>query len=103
MIVFQFPLFQNLTELLTASNWVANTDTDTNTLYPYIYTISSSLYTATSRPVWDCVGTSATGIPTDTELEAIALIQQAYFDTSGVTLYATDEPAVNVTFRAKGV
>lgn len=92
----------SLTATLTSANWTANSDSATNTLYPYIYTISSSLYSNDSRPVWDCVGTASTGIPTDTELEDIALIQQAYFSTSGVTIYATDQPSGSVVFRSKG-
>lgn len=94
---------QNLTELLDASNWTANSDSATNTMYPYIYTISSALYTNSSRPVWNITGTSATGIPTAEEQEDIVFIEQAYFSTSGVTLYATSQPISNLTFNAKGV
>ena len=95
-------LNNSLTELLDASNWVVNADTTTQDVYPYVYNISTSIYTNASRPVWQIDGTASTGIPTATELEAIALIQDAYFSSSGVTIYATDEPTVNVVFVAKG-
>ncbi len=88
--------------MLDASNWTANTDTATQDVYPYVYVISTSIYNNASRPVWQIDGTASTGIPTATELEAIAFIQDAYFSTSGVTVYATDEPTVNVVFVAKG-
>lgn len=91
------------TETLLSSNWTANLDVDTKDNYPYIYEISSTLYSNDSAPIWDCIGTASSGIPTNAELTTIGLIQQAYFSTNGITIYATDQPTENVVFRAKGV
>ena len=83
-----------------ASNWVANADTTTSADYPYIYEISSTIYSANSIPIWDLTGAGT--IPTSTERESIDMILEAVFSTSGVTLYATDEPASDLTLRVKG-
>lgn len=91
------------TATVSALSWVANSDTDTQSLYPYVYNISSNLYTADSSPIWDCIGTASSGIPTSAENDAICLIQQAYFSTLGVKLYATAQPADDVIFRARGL
>lgn len=85
-----------------ATNWIANSDTNTQGAYPYILTISSNKYSDTSVPMWDIIGTSTTGIPTTDEKDAIDLISLAYFNASGITLYATDRPSVNVVLRVKG-
>lgn len=99
-------LNNSLTEIhtwtLTSSSWTANSDTATQDLYPYVYTISSSLFKNDSVPLWDCMGTASSGIPTATEVEAIALVQDFYCNTSGITLYAVDAPAVNIVLRVKG-
>ena len=86
---------------LTSSNWTSNTDPTTSTDYPYIYTISSALYNNSSMPVWDVSGSGT--LPTAAERLDIANILEAIFSTSGIVLYATSQPAVNLTLRVKGV
>ena len=83
-----------------SANWTANSDTSTSTDYPYVYTISSAIYSNASTPVWDLAGAGA--IPTSIERESIDMILEAVFSTSGITLYATDEPTSNLTLRVKG-
>lgn len=85
---------------ITASNWTANSDTSTSTDYPYVYSVTTDKYTADSTPVWDLAG--AGSIPTSTERESIDMILEAVFSTSGITLYATDEPTSDLTLRVKG-
>lgn len=81
--------------------WTSNTDPLTLTDYPYIYTISSNLFNNNSAPIWQIDG--AGNIPTETERESINFILEAYFSTSGVTLYASDLPMVDLRLTVKGV
>ena len=87
---------------MLAANWTANTDVTTSTDYPYIYTISEAgKYSLTSKPIWDLDGAGT--IPTSTERESINMILEAVFSTTGIILYATDEPQENLTLVVKGV
>lgn len=94
-------LITNTSFSVASTDWVANEDTDTNTDYPYIAEISSALYSNTSMPIWTMTG--ADTIPTSTESEEIAKVSAAYFTSSGITLYATEQPSVALTLVVKGV
>lgn len=86
---------------LSTSSWVANEDASTSTDYPYIYNISSNLYTDDSRPIWDLDGAGV--VPTAIERESIDMILEAIFSTTGIKLYASGQPTSNLTLRVKGV
>ena len=88
---------------IASTDWVANTDSSTNTAYPYIAEITASDYAATDTPTWEVFG--ANGIPTATERECIDMIQYADFGASSGTkiiLYANDQPTVALVLKAKG-
>lgn len=86
---------------IAAASWQANSDSSTNTDYPYVYNVSSALFTAASTPVWQMNGVGT--IPTSTERDSINMILEAVFGVSGVTLYATDQPTANLILEVKGV
>ena len=81
--------------------WQANADTNTNTTYPYVASISSALYSATSAPMWQLNGVGI--LPTSAEITEIAKVPEAIFNTSGVTLYATEQPNTALVLEVKGV
>lgn len=85
---------------IATTDWVANTDTSTNTDYPYIAEITSSVYSASSRPIWQMQGVDT--LPTSTEIEEMAKVSAAIFDTSGIVLYATEQPSVALVLSVKG-
>ena len=85
---------------IATTDWVANQDSTTSTDYPYVAVKSSTLYRASSTPEWDLVGVG--NIPTAAEAEAAALVPYAYFNTTGVTLYAKDEPGEALVLRVWG-
>lgn len=86
---------------IETTDWTANTDPDTSAAYPYIAVKACTYYTDDSMPNWDILG--ANGIPTETEAETKSMIEYAWFDHTGVTLYANDQPAADVVLRVKGV
>ena len=86
---------------IATTDWVANSDVSTSTEYPYIASVSSTLYTNNSVPNWELFG--ASGIPSATEKEAIDLVQYANFTSSGITLYATDQPGAALVLKVKGL
>ena len=86
---------------LATTDWVANTDPTTSTDYPYTCTKSSTLYSNSSAPIWDLVG--AGSVTTSTEKEAMDAIAEAYFSSTGIVLYATEQPTVALTLRVKGI
>lgn len=86
---------------VASSAWQANSDSSTNTDYPYVATVSSALFSASSAPIWQMNGIGT--IPTATERDSINMILEAVFGVSGVTLYATDQPTANLILEVKGV
>lgn len=87
---------------IATTDWSANSDPNTSTDYPYICVKSSALYSNASTPVWQLNGTGS--IPTQAEREGgIDLVPEAYFDTTGITLYATEQPTVAMVLEVKGV
>ncbi len=86
---------------IASTDWAANQDSSTNTRYPYVAVISvSSRYTSLSSPIWEVFGVN--GIPTDAEHDCIDMIEYANFSSSGITLYATDEPTEALVLKVKG-
>lgn len=84
---------------VAVADWVANSGS-TSTDYPYIAEINTAYYNANSKPIWQMNGSSA--IPTSTEREDINLVLEAIFDTTGITLYATDIPSGALVLEVKG-
>lgn len=96
-------IFDTNTYNIASTDWVANTDSSTNTAYPYIAEITSSDYAATDTPTWEVFG--ANGIPTATEKDCINMIEYADFGASSGTkiiLYANDQPTVALVLKVKG-
>ena len=85
---------------IATTDWVANQDSTTSTDYPYVATITTAIYQNDSRPIWQMNGVGT--IPTSTERESIAMVLEAVFLSTGVTLYATDEPTVDLVLEVKG-
>lgn len=85
---------------VAVSDWVANADSTTATDYPYVAEISTAYYNANSKPIWQMNGSGA--IPTSTERDDINLVLEAVFDTTGITLYATDIPSGALVLEVKG-
>ena len=85
---------------LNSSDWQSNSDSATNTDYPYIYQISTTKYSFYDIPIWDLSGVGT--LPTSTERENIDFILEAIFSDTGIILYAKDLPTVNLKLRVKG-
>ena len=85
---------------VAVSDWGANADSSTATDYPYVAEISTAYYNANSKPIWQMNGSGA--IPTSTERDDINLVLEAVFDTTGITLYATDIPSGALVLEVKG-
>lgn len=62
--------------------------------------IPKGIYKSTSRPIWQMSGAGT--LPTGSERENIDMILEAVFDEDGITLYATDEPSVDLELQVKG-
>jgi len=87
---------------LPLDQWQSNTDPSTSEDYPYIFHVSTQLFNGdTLPPNWDLTGAGV--IPTATERETIDMVVEAIFTTSGITLYANDQPGSSLTLRVKGV
>jgi len=84
-----------------ATRWSSNPDSTTSTDYPYIYEIQRNLFTDDSKPIWQVEGVG--DIPTSTETTEANKIACAYFDDTGITLYATEKPNCDLVLRVKGV
>lgn len=85
---------------VATSDWVANQDANTVVDYPYVASISTAIYNASSAPVWQMNGAGT--IPTEAERESINMVLEAVFSSSGVTLYATDLPTDALVLEVKG-
>ena len=82
---------------VNTSSWVANTDSSTSEIYPYIATIITGGYSNTSCPNWK-VQKENTPVPTSTSIkQELGYIEEAVFSNSRITLYATATPSFNVT------
>ena len=86
---------------IETTDWGANSDVSTSTDYPYVATVTTAYYSDDSTPTWQMNGVG--DIPTATERTSIDMVLEALFDDNGVTLYATDEPTVDLVLEVKGV
>lgn len=85
---------------ITASSWVANSDSSTNTDYPYIYTVSVTGMTSSDAPICQLFGTGT--VTTQAEMADIALVQEIVSGTDTLTLYATGLPTNNLVLQVIG-
>lgn len=83
------------------TDWAANTDPDTSADYPYVAEVQSALYSADSAPIWQASTTS--GIPSLSDKSELQKVTEAWFDVSGITLYATALPSIDILLQVKGV
>lgn len=81
------------------SSWTANSG-QTSEDYPYIAQVSTDVYNDNSKPVWQMNGAGL--IPTSTERDDINLVLEAIFNSTGITLYATDIPSGALVLEVKG-
>jgi len=86
---------------LLTTDWIANTDITTSTDYPFICTKNSDKFSNTSKPIYQILGSGT--IPTVDELTEAGYISVVNFNSSGVTLYATEKPLNTLTLVIKGV
>ena len=80
-------------------SWVSNPDSNTNSEYPYIAINDDYLYADNDAPTWQMNGLGL--IPTGTENDNIKLVREAVFNSTGVTLYASDMPSVPLILSVK--
>ena len=85
---------------VASTDWEQNQDSSTNTDYPYIAEITTAYYSNNSKPIWQMNGVGT--IPTLAEQEVIGLILEAVFSSSGIILYAIDEPTESLVLEVKG-
>ena len=85
---------------IPASSWIPNTDSTTNSDYPYVSMIATDLYTDDDKPIWQMGGVGM--IPTNIERNSIDMVLEAIFSGAGVILYATALPNVALTLEVKG-
>ena len=72
----------------------------TNNVLVIEYNPTANIYNANSKPIWQMGGVGT--IPTATERDSINMILEAIFDSTGIILYATDQPTVNLKLEVKG-
>ena len=88
------------TYTISAASWTTNSDSTTNTDYPYIYTVSVTGMTASDVPICQLFGAST--VTTQDEMADIALVQEIVSGSGTLTLYATDAPTNNLTLQTIG-
>lgn len=88
------------TYTISAASWATNSDSTTNTDYPYIYTVSVTGMTATDAPICQLFGSST--VTTQAEMADIALVQEIVSGSGTLTLYATAAPTNNLTLQTIG-
>ena len=84
---------------VSVADWSANSGA-TSTDYPYIAEIATTIYNNNSKPIWQMNGAGL--IPTSTERDDINLVLEAIFNSTGITLYATDIPSGALVLEVKG-
>lgn len=85
---------------VASTDWESNTDPDTSTDYPYIAEIDTDIYNSASKPIWQMNGVG--DIPTETEFEECQKVIEAVFDSSGIILYAIEEPSEDLVLEVAG-
>lgn len=92
------------TYTIRADSWAANSDSATNTDYPYIYIlpvwVAGAILAASDTPICQLFGTGT--VTTQDEMADIALVQEIISDTGILTLYATDLPTHNLVLQTMG-
>lgn len=91
---------QYRTKTIQSTDWVANTDTTTNTDYPLVYEFTDSNYNADSHPSWQMNGVG--NIPTAAERDEIEKVKEIFFTDSTHTLYAEEQPSVTLVLEIIG-
>ena len=86
---------------VASSLWTANTDSATNTKYPYKATVVTNDFDDDSTPTWQMGGLG--DLPTEAEDDAIETVAEAIFTSTGVTLYAEGEVTVTLNLEVMGV
>ena len=86
---------------IETTDWIANTDTETNERFPYVAVKASTLFSNDSEPIWRLDGVN--GIPTQIEYDAICYILDANFDANCIKLYATNAVETDLVLVVKGV
>lgn len=85
---------------IDATGWIVNTDSSTNTDYPYIYEITLFGITASTVPICQLFGTGT--VTTQAEMADIALVQEIVSGVDTLTLYATALPTNNLVLQVIG-
>lgn len=88
------------TYLIETTDWASNTDTTTNTRFPYVATVTTTDYLGNAPFVWHMNGSGT--LPTQTEQDNIDLIEECVISSTDIKLYATDEPEVDLTLAIVG-
>jgi len=83
------------TYILESSSWVSSG----NSIYPYKLVIQSDKYTNDDSPI--CQAWGMNDIETQDELTSINYIKKVIVDLSGVTVYASSKPTVNLKLVVK--
>ena len=86
---------------VATTDWIANTDPNTSTAYPYVATIATAIYNNNSHPIWEMTGVGT--VPTLAEREEISKVAEAIFSTTGITLYAIGSVAEALVVEVKGL
>lgn len=88
------------TRTVEATDWASNTDSTTNTRFPYIATITTTDYPGNVPFTWHMNGAGI--LPTATEQESIDMIEECVISASDIKLYATDAPTVDLILAIVG-
>lgn len=68
--------------------------------YPYYQTISTSIYKDDSVPV--AILSTPGKEETAAEHESLSYVKKVWFDSNGITLYATNRPTANLKLLVRG-
>lgn len=82
---------------LSKNSWQ---DSDPNDAYPFYQTIESSLYSDDSTPM--AMISSSGKDETKAEMDAVAAISKVWVNSTGITVYSTIKPTVDLTLTLKG-
>lgn len=95
--IYNLVKYVNKTEtfVLSSSNWVGSGDAQ----YPYKQIISSNKYDDSDVPLAQVWGTH--NIETSDEITSISYVKKVIVSTSGVTVYASNRPTVDLKLVLK--
>lgn len=80
---------------LSESSWMASG----NSIYPYTLTISTTIYDDSDIPICQVWGMDE--FETADEITCRAYIQKVIVDSTGITVYATEKPTVDLKLSLK--